>query len=283
MTRPSAFVGSSTEGLEFARAARGLLTEDAEVTLWNEDFSGLGNTFIETLTEAAPRFDFAILVLTPDDLLTSRQEQTFSPRDNVIFELGLFMGRLGRARTFILHQEREVKLPSDLAGVTNATFEWPREDGSHTAAVGAACDRIRRVIRELGISEAKVERELRGIAARQDDHGRALSRQQDDIRFLQVALRGIVTKYELDKLTGLDGERPFLCRYTPDLGDELKRLRAMSLIGNHEGVGLRTIIEHHRDSEFDLHDFFFITQQGREYLALRSELDEVSPSQEPAP
>src|SRR5215831_13927281 len=73
MTKPSVFVGSSSEGLEFARAVRSLLTRDAEITIWNEGFFGLGNTFIETLVNALPRFDFAVLVLTPDDLVNSRE------------------------------------------------------------------------------------------------------------------------------------------------------------------------------------------------------------------
>ena len=50
------FVGSSSEGLEFARAARSLLATDAEVTIWNEDFFELGKTFIETLIDALQRF-----------------------------------------------------------------------------------------------------------------------------------------------------------------------------------------------------------------------------------
>jgi hypothetical protein len=54
MARPSLFSGSSSEGLEFARAARSLLAQDAEVTLWNEGFFSLGNTFIETLVNALP-------------------------------------------------------------------------------------------------------------------------------------------------------------------------------------------------------------------------------------
>ena len=49
MDRPSALIGSSSEGLEFARAVRGLLEKDAEVALWNEGFFSLGNTFIESL------------------------------------------------------------------------------------------------------------------------------------------------------------------------------------------------------------------------------------------
>ena len=95
--KSSVFIGSSTEGLEFARAIRQSLDEVAEITLWNEDFIELGDTVVEALTKAVDRFDFAVLVLTPDDLLTSRETTTFGPRDNVIFELGLFMGALGRS------------------------------------------------------------------------------------------------------------------------------------------------------------------------------------------
>src|SRR5277367_3423628 len=69
MAKPSIFIGSSTEGLDFARAARALLAFDAEITLWNEGFFTLGNTFIKTLINSLPRFDFAVLVLTPDDLV----------------------------------------------------------------------------------------------------------------------------------------------------------------------------------------------------------------------
>jgi predicted nucleotide-binding protein len=80
----------------------GLLDEDAEVTLWKEVFFDLGNTFIDSLIKALSRFDFAALILTADDLLMSRDVTTLGPRDNVLFELGLFMDRLGRERTFII-------------------------------------------------------------------------------------------------------------------------------------------------------------------------------------
>jgi predicted nucleotide-binding protein len=94
MNRPALFVGSSSEGLDLARAVRALLADDAEVTLWNEGFFAITDTFIESLVNALPRFDFAALLLTPDDLTTSREVSTLGPRDNVLFELGLFMGRL---------------------------------------------------------------------------------------------------------------------------------------------------------------------------------------------
>lgn len=68
MDKPALFIGSSSEGLEFARAVRALLAKDAEVTLWNEGFFAIGRTFIESLVNALPRFDFAVIVLIPDDL-----------------------------------------------------------------------------------------------------------------------------------------------------------------------------------------------------------------------
>jgi predicted nucleotide-binding protein len=115
MARPSVFIGSSSEGLEFARAIRDLLEHDAEGVLWNEGFFALGNTFIESLVSSLPTFDFAVLVLTADDLIHSRNDEILGPRDNVIFELGLFMGRLGRSRTFIVHQANaQLKIPTDL-------------------------------------------------------------------------------------------------------------------------------------------------------------------------
>src|SRR3954447_19463502 len=102
MIKPALFVGSSSEGLEFARAVRSLLEQDAEVTLWNEGFFALGNTFIESLVNSLHRFDFATVVLTPDDMIKSREVTTLGPRDNALFELGLFIGRLGRERTFVI-------------------------------------------------------------------------------------------------------------------------------------------------------------------------------------
>jgi hypothetical protein len=205
----------------------------------------------------------------------SRQTEGFGPRDNVLFELGLFMGRLGRSRTFVLHQASSaLKLPSDLAGVVTAGYDWPRHDGNHRAAVGSACDAIRQVIRDLGVVEAKTAKTLVDLKSRQDAQGNELSRQQAQIRSLQVSLQGIVTRYEFDKLVGLASSEPFMCYYSEDLYQELKRLRAMGLVRNHAGTGLGSMRRDYKDRsvEFDLHRFFYITEHGREYLALRRQV-----------
>jgi len=275
MNKPSLFIGSSSEGLEFARAVRSSLAADAEVTIWDEGVFPLGQTFIEALLNAVPRFDFACLILTPDDFVLSRQTEALGPRDNVLFELGLFMGRLGRSRTFVLHPvASELKIPTDLAGVITAGYEWPRSDANYRAAVGKACDSVRQAIRDLGIIDTKTSRAIVEIKSRQNRQGLELSRQQAQIRSLQVALQGIVTKYEFDKLVGLQRPEPFMCYYSEDLYDEIKRLRAMGLVQNHDGTGLTTIKREFKDrhSMFDLRRFFYITPTGVEYLILRNEL-----------
>jgi hypothetical protein len=129
---------------------RASLETEAEITVWDEGGFLLGQTSVESLSLALSRFDFAVLVLTPDDAVQSRSVGFLGPRDNVIFELGLFMGRLGRDRTFILHQAGGgLKIPSDLAGVTTAKYHWPRSDNNARAAVATACDMVRERIRTL--------------------------------------------------------------------------------------------------------------------------------------
>jgi hypothetical protein len=154
--KPSLFIGSSSEGLEVARAIEDNLHKDAEVTIWNEGVFGLNRGNLESLVAALERFDFAILVITPDDVTISRDETMQAPRDNVMFELGLFMGRLGRNRTYAFSSDaKNMRLPSDLAGVSLAIYQHDRSDGNLQAATSPGCNQIRRLIRELGISDAR--------------------------------------------------------------------------------------------------------------------------------
>jgi predicted nucleotide-binding protein len=106
--KPTVFIGSSKEGIEVARAIRTQLDEVAEITIWNEGgVFQLGHGYLEALVNALPGFDFAILVLSADDSIESRGVTSLAPRDNVMFELGLFMGRLGRERTFAIVMSRK--------------------------------------------------------------------------------------------------------------------------------------------------------------------------------
>lgn len=148
--RPAMFIGSSAEGLAVAKAIQLNLDRLCEVSIWSQGVFGLSSGTLETLTEKAPQFDFAILVLTPDDMTLSRTKTAASPRDNVVFELGLFIGILGKERVYIVvDRTADMKLPSDLAGITPAGYE-PHSSGNLTAALGACCTQIESEVRRLG-------------------------------------------------------------------------------------------------------------------------------------
>ena len=125
-TQPKVFIASSSEGLEVAKAVRSLLLQELEgieVDLWTWMFE-LSATYIESLEKVCHEADFAVLVLTPDDVTASREAEKLAPRDNVIFELGLFIGSLGRKRCFIVNEQHlDLKLPTDLLGVKTAKFK----------------------------------------------------------------------------------------------------------------------------------------------------------------
>lgn len=160
MSRPALFVGSSSEGQRIAEAVQVLLDPVCEVELWTQGIFGLTQGTLESLVLALSRFDFALLVLTADDLTVSRGTEKAAARDNVLFELGLFIGFLGRDRTFMLYDRtKPPALPSDLAGVAAATFA-PHASGNLEASLGAPSTRIRNAIERFGIRKDKGFRNL---------------------------------------------------------------------------------------------------------------------------
>jgi Predicted nucleotide-binding protein containing TIR-like domain len=148
--RPRVFIGSSTEGLKIAKTIQLLLDQNCEVSIWSQGVFGLGEGSLEALVKSLDLFDFAILVLTPDDLVEMRGDIKQAPRDNVLLELGLFIGSLGRERSFAVYDRNvNLRLPSDLAGVTMATYAL-HESGNLRSSLGAAVTLIEDVIDRLG-------------------------------------------------------------------------------------------------------------------------------------
>jgi predicted nucleotide-binding protein len=146
------FIGSSTEGLPIARALQAELDEECEPLVWKQDFFVPTGTTIGTLSEKVQSFDFAAFIFTPDDSLIIRGSANSGARDNVIFELGLFMGALGKERVFIIYpRDQELHLPSDLADFTCLTYRGNRKDQNLRAAIGPAATAIRNRIMSLGI------------------------------------------------------------------------------------------------------------------------------------
>ncbi len=121
---PVVFVGSSGEASKEAGwISHSLNRRPLVCRLWTQGVFQLSKTAIEDLTQMASESDFAVLLLTPDDMTASRGKKKASPRDNVVFELGLFMGALGRERTFLVTPRAvDIKLPTDLLGMTHVQF-----------------------------------------------------------------------------------------------------------------------------------------------------------------
>jgi len=147
------FVISSVEALPIARAIQTAFEHDAFiVTVWTDGVFKVANYTLQSLEDEIDRSDFAIAIAHPDDVVESRQESWPKPRDNVIFELGLFMGRLGRARAILMEpRDEKVKLPSDLAGVTTIPYRYD-PDSDTAALLAPACNRLRSHVLELGLA-----------------------------------------------------------------------------------------------------------------------------------
>jgi hypoxanthine phosphoribosyltransferase len=146
--KPTLFIGSSTEGINLAYAVQENLQHIAEVTVWNQGIFELSKYTYESLDHALNATDFGVLVFTPDDIAKIRGVEVMTTRDNVVFELGLFFGRLGRERSFLIIPSGipDFHLPTDLLGITSGTYDANRQDGRLEAATGPVCNKIRRAI-----------------------------------------------------------------------------------------------------------------------------------------
>ncbi|MCK9171472.1 MAG: nucleotide-binding protein, partial [Treponema sp.] len=86
------FIGCSTESLEVAKAIQIELDHEHFSTIWTQDIFKLTSTTLEDLITATAVHDFAIFIFSPDDVAVIREKSSQIVRDNVVFELGLFLG-----------------------------------------------------------------------------------------------------------------------------------------------------------------------------------------------
>jgi hypothetical protein len=154
MEKPRIFLGSSGKQAKLLEALTRGLDDVARVEPWTTSFNP-GTTTLQRLVELTREVDFAAFVFAQDDWTTNTPAGApaepaptpgqASPRDNVVFEAGLFGGVLGMRRTFILHA-RDAKLPTDLLGLTCVRY-----DGSTNAAeVKVVCQKLRSAIENVG-------------------------------------------------------------------------------------------------------------------------------------
>jgi predicted nucleotide-binding protein len=119
------FVASSSEQISVAKAvAEVLKSPDFDVKVWDEEIFSFSASYIESLEKELEHADFAVVILTADDSGNVRRKKVNLPRDNVVFELGLFIGRLGRERCFFfVDRDSGTRIASDLSGVKPVAFD----------------------------------------------------------------------------------------------------------------------------------------------------------------
>ncbi|MHB8902183.1 MAG: TIR domain-containing protein [Thermoguttaceae bacterium] len=150
---PVLFIGSSVEGLAIAQEIQlGLKHDKIKVRPWSmPGVFGPGGVSIDVLMKEVDLSDFAAFVFGPDDKIFSREEEYDAPRDNVVFELGLFMGQLDRNRSFIIKDHHaDIKIPTDLLAVTPITY-FAKEGEDLSPPVQTICTELRKVIKSVGV------------------------------------------------------------------------------------------------------------------------------------
>jgi CRP/FNR family transcriptional regulator, cyclic AMP receptor protein len=145
------FILSSSEALPIAHEIQNTFAHDNfSVVICSDGVFTASAYPIESLEQAVDASDFALAIAQPGDFITSRGHTIAVPRDNVIFELGLFIGRLGRKRTFLLEPRGDNgKLPSDLSGLITIPYR-PGKPHELPSLLRPACHHIRKIINEFG-------------------------------------------------------------------------------------------------------------------------------------
>lgn len=146
--KPKVFIGSSVEGLRIANAIQAQLDYECETTIWKDGIFRLSEGTLESLEKALDNVDFGIFVFSPDDILKIRDVEKEAIRDNVLFELGLFMGKLGKGKVFFVTPENcdDMHLPTDLLGINRGVY-FERSDNNIRSAVNTFCEEVKEAIR----------------------------------------------------------------------------------------------------------------------------------------
>ena len=148
---PRLFIMSSVEALDVARFIQKGLDRDVAAKVWTDGVFFAGGYPLDILEKSVESSDFAVAVAQPDDIVESKGIRSPTLRDNVLFEPGLFMGKLTRFRTILVHPRvKNLKLPSDLHGLSLLSYEQCNP-ADLPARLGPVCTDIRTIIRSLGV------------------------------------------------------------------------------------------------------------------------------------
>lgn len=143
------FIGSSAEQLSTVDEIITLIGDAADCIPWTNAF-GLNKGTLDALIKQTRLTDFAILLATKDDITNKRGVPSATPRDNIIFEFGLFMGAAGADKCYLV-AEKDAELPSDLDGVTIAKFN--RKPGEYDSLDKVVANIIEHINKYSDVSE----------------------------------------------------------------------------------------------------------------------------------
>jgi len=140
--KPKIFIGSSSAGYAVAEKVKTGLSKGNDCYLWQDPgVWEVNKSTFDNLLRIANYFDFGVFVATSDDLtLLNNDTLVIEPRDNVILEMALFLGTLGRNKSFLLVEDG-IKLPSDFSGIYMPRFTAGKDDTIEKAC-GEFADKI---------------------------------------------------------------------------------------------------------------------------------------------
>jgi len=166
---PNMFIGSSREVIDYARGVNNNLNRDANIIPWYTAFNA--NEFtMEALERNLDLCDFGVFIFAADDVALHRGKYVFITRDNTVFEMGLFWGKLRRKRVFAI-VPREVKeredlikdktikdfhILSDLHGLTILKYSDAVHE-NYNAAMDVACGEISKAVKREGFYQDPID------------------------------------------------------------------------------------------------------------------------------
>lgn len=134
MDKTKIIIFSSKEGLALAQyVQKSFYPKEFSVKLWTNGFFEFSKPYIDNFTNIEKDYDFAVFIMSNDDVVKYRNKKYFKPRDNVIFELGLCIGAFGLSKILVAKPDF-VSLPTDLLGVSVYDY-FIDEDMNITAGV----------------------------------------------------------------------------------------------------------------------------------------------------
>ena len=120
--KPTVFIVHGHDELNLLRLEKMLKERFFIHPVIMKDAASSGQTLIEKFERLAQEAHYAIVLMTPDDLIANPEGEKGQSRPNVIFELGWFYGRLGRSNVAIIHKEG-TDIHSDISGITRIAFK----------------------------------------------------------------------------------------------------------------------------------------------------------------